>query len=167
MPTLQQTTARPWMTMGSLGLNKFTHWGQNGHHYADNIFKCIFSNITCISINISLKFVPKGQFYNIPSLVQTMAWRWPGDKPLSEPMMVRLLKHICITRPKWVNSLATTDAIWWLRIWVNVGSGNGSLLDGTKPSPEPILTYHQLSPLVITWGNFTRNAQDINLDNIL
>ena len=31
-----------------------------------------------------------------------MAWRRPGDKPLSEPMMVRLLTHICITRPQWV-----------------------------------------------------------------
>ena len=31
-----------------------------------------------------------------------MAWRRPGDKPLSEPMMVRLLTHICVTRPQWV-----------------------------------------------------------------
>ena len=23
-----------------------------------------------------------------------MAWRWPGDKPLSEPMMVKSLTHI-------------------------------------------------------------------------
>ena len=29
-----------------------------------------------------------------------MAWRRPGDKPLSEPMMVSLLKHICVTRPQ-------------------------------------------------------------------
>ena len=28
-------------------------------------------------------------------------------------------------------------------IWVNIGSGNGLLLDGTKPLPEPMLTYHQ------------------------
>ena len=27
-------------------------------------------------------------------------------------------------------------------IWVNIGSGNGLLPDGTKPLPEPILTYH-------------------------
>ena len=27
----------------------------------------------------------------------------PGDKPLSEPMMVRLLTHICVIRPHWVN----------------------------------------------------------------
>ena len=32
-----------------------------------------------------------------------MAWRRPGDKPLSEPMMVRLPTHICVTRPQWVN----------------------------------------------------------------
>ena len=32
-----------------------------------------------------------------------MAWRRPGDKPLSEPMLVSLLTHICVTRPQWVN----------------------------------------------------------------
>ena len=32
-----------------------------------------------------------------------MAWRRPGDKPLSEPVMVRLLTQICVTRPQWVN----------------------------------------------------------------
>ena len=31
-----------------------------------------------------------------------MAWRRPGDKPLSEPMVVILLTHICVTRPQWV-----------------------------------------------------------------
>ena len=31
-----------------------------------------------------------------------MAWRRTGDKPLSEPMMVSLLTHICVTRPQWV-----------------------------------------------------------------
>ena len=35
-----------------------------------------------------------------------MAWRRLGDKPLSEPMMVRLLTHICVTRPKWVNRIS-------------------------------------------------------------
>ena len=33
-----------------------------------------------------------------------MAWRRPGDKPLSEPMVVySLLAHICATQPQWVN----------------------------------------------------------------
>ena len=51
-------------------------------------------------------------FNNIPALVQIMALRRPGDKPLSEPMMVRLPTHICVTRPQWVNSLAITEAPW-------------------------------------------------------
>ena len=33
-----------------------------------------------------------------------MAWRRSGEKPLSEPMMVSLLTHICVTRSQWVNS---------------------------------------------------------------
>ena len=55
------------------------------------------------SIKISLNFVPKGQINNISALVQKMAWRRPGDKPLSEPMMGSLLVHICVTWPQWVN----------------------------------------------------------------
>ena len=72
---------------------------QNGRHFADDIFKCIFVNENVwIRIKISLKFVHQGQIDNIPSLVQIMAWRRPGDKPLSEPMIVSLLTHICLTR---------------------------------------------------------------------
>ena len=79
---------------------------QNGRHFADDTFKRIFMNENVrISINISLKFVPNGLINNIPALVQIMAWRRPGDKPLSEPIMVNLLTHICITRPQWVNRL--------------------------------------------------------------
>ena len=54
-----------------------------------------------IEINISLKFLHKGPINNIPTLVQIMAWRRPGDKPLSEPMMENFLTHICATRPQW------------------------------------------------------------------
>ena len=76
---------------------------QNGRHFPDAIFKCIFLNENIwILIEISLKFVPKGQINNIPALVQIMAWRRPGDKPLPEPMMVSLLTHLCVTRPQWV-----------------------------------------------------------------
>ena len=63
---------------------------QNGCHLPNDIFKWIFLNENVwISINISLRFVPRGPINNIPILVQVMAWRRPGDKPLSEPMMVR------------------------------------------------------------------------------
>ena len=68
---------------------------QNGRHFADDIFKCIFLNENAwISINISLKFVPNGPINNIPALVQIMAWRCSGDKPFSEPLMVRLLTYM-------------------------------------------------------------------------
>ena len=87
---------------------------QNGRHFADDTFKYIFLNDNVIiSAKISQKFVltltltltltvPKDPINDIPALVQIMAWRRPGDKPLSEPMMVRLPTHICVTRPQWV-----------------------------------------------------------------
>ena len=75
---------------------------QNGCHFADDTFKRIFLNDNVrISIRISLKFVLYGPIYYIPALVQIMAWRRPGDKPLSEPMMVWLPTHICVTRPQY------------------------------------------------------------------
>ena len=78
---------------------------QNGRHFPDDIFKCMFLNKNVwISLKISLKFVPKVRINNIPALVQIMAWCRPGDKPLSEPMMVSLLTHICVTRSQWVNT---------------------------------------------------------------
>ena len=76
---------------------------QNGRHFADDMFKCVFLNENVrFPIEISLKFVPKGSINNNPALFQIMAWRRPGDKPLSDPMMVNSLTHICVTRPQWV-----------------------------------------------------------------
>ena len=65
---------------------------QNGCHFPDNTLK----------YNFLIKFVPKNPFNNISTLVPIMAWHQPGDKPLSETMMVKLLMHICITWPQWV-----------------------------------------------------------------
>ena len=64
---------------------------QNGLHFPDDILKWIFLNENIwILIKISLKFVPGGPINNIPALVQIMAWRRPGDKPLSEPITNQL-----------------------------------------------------------------------------
>ena len=88
---------------------------QDGRHFPDDIFKCIFLNENVlISIKISLKFVPKGPINNIPALVQTVAWRRPGDKPLSEPRMESILTHICVTRPQWVKHIWVTRPQWVL-----------------------------------------------------
>ena len=57
--------------------------GQNGRHFADDVFQCIFVNE---NIWISLMFqFPTSQ-------------RRSGDKPSSEPMISILLTHICVTR---------------------------------------------------------------------
>ena len=60
--------------------------GQNDFHLADDAFRYIFLNGK-FYIKISLKFVPKGPIDNNPALVQIMAWRRIGDKPLSESML--------------------------------------------------------------------------------
>ena len=89
---------------------QLTHWGRDK---IDSISQTTFSNaFSWIKMYhfcmISLKCVPKNRINNIPALVQIMAWRRPGNKPLSEPMMVSLLRHICITRPQWVKMVEQT-----------------------------------------------------------
>ena len=57
--------------------------GQNGHHFPVDIFKCIFVNEKiCI-------LIPNGPNDNKSALVQVMAWRQTGDKPLSEPILTQ------------------------------------------------------------------------------
>ena len=70
----------PWHSVNTLRPRKC------GRQFPDDIFSCIFLNENeWHSIyKISLKFVPKVPINNIPALVQIMAWRQPGDKPLSE-----------------------------------------------------------------------------------
>ena len=69
---------------------------------ADDIFKYIFMNERfCISIRILLKFVSMGEIDNRTALVQAMAWRRAGDKPLTDSS----LTHVCGTREKWVKPL--------------------------------------------------------------
>ena len=59
------------------------------------------------------------------------------------------------------NSLWPNDTIWE-QIWVNIGSGNGLLPDGTKPLPEPMLTCHQWSFVFSLYNSFTGSAWDIS-----
>ena len=61
--------------------------------FRKRLFKCIFLNWSVqIFIKTSLKFVPKDPINNIPALLQ-----------ISEPMMIIVPTHICVTRPQWVN----------------------------------------------------------------
>ena len=123
---------------------------QNGRHFPDDIFS---------NKNGWIKFVPKVPINSIPALVQIMAWRRPGDKPLSEPMTISLLTHICVTRPQWVKSVIFQHMLWIKFVsnsweiafrWipqntfddkVNIGSGNGLVPSGNKPLAKPMLTH--------------------------
>ena len=100
--TTKHDKHKPRAWFFSDGLNRL--WPtQNCRYFPDGIFKCIFSNENdWISIKISPKFVLKGPINNIPALVQIMAWRLSGDKPLFGPMIVNSLMHICATGPQWV-----------------------------------------------------------------
>ena len=110
---------RSWdISSNSANLGNILRPRQNGRHFPDDIFKWIYLNENVwISINISLKFIPKGPINNIPTLVQVMAWHRPGDKPLSKPMMVRLPMHICVIQPQWVKVMLKY-IIFWLTLQI-------------------------------------------------
>ena len=81
--------------------------------------KWIFLNKNVwILIKISLKFVSKAPINNNPALVQIMAWCRPGNKPLSEPM---ILTHISVTWPQWVKAEMCVNSRhcvqpWWVYV---------------------------------------------------
>ena len=83
-----------------------SHWGRNKMDISQITFSNAFSWMKMYEFGLrlhwSLFLRAKGPINNIPSLVQIMAWCRSCDKPLSEPMVVSLLKHICVTGPQWV-----------------------------------------------------------------
>ena len=108
---------------------------QNGHHFPDDFFKCIFLNENIwILIKMSIKFIPKVPSNNIPTLVPKMTWRRQGDKQLSEPMMASLQTHICVTRPQLVNKMFHWNN-WWLIVLI-----------GAYTLPKSKRNYNQLDP---------------------
>ena len=95
VPLGARSSAGTAMTISGSGIDKgpvlnSSPQGQNGRHFADDSFKGIFMNEKFFfSIQISLKFVPKGLIDNKAALVQVMAWRRTGDKPLPEPILTQ------------------------------------------------------------------------------
>ena len=68
----------------------------------------------------------------------------------------------------WVNPLWPSDAISQHRSGsTSVGSGNGLLPDGTKPLPEPMLTYYQQGLVTFIWEQLQEIPQpSISLKSI-
>ena len=55
-----------------------------------------------------------------------------------------------------LNSLWPSDAIWWHISWSTLPQPMACCLTGTKPLPEPVLTYHHWGSVTITWWQFWR-----------
>ena len=106
--------------------------------------RIFFNENVWISIDISLKFVPKGPINKIPALVQVMARRRPGDKPLSEPMLISLPTHICVTRPQWVKRgmVEIYSYVMFAKEREQFSQAWKSLV---FPSAMPYLSYHEPS----------------------
>ena len=80
-------------------------------------FQVHFLEWKCMNFDQNfIEVCPRGSINNIPALVQIMAWRRQGDKPLSKPMMGSFLTHICVTRPQWVKRCCFTN--WGLMTYV-------------------------------------------------
>ena len=80
---------------------------RNEQHFADDIFKRkLFSSMKMFEFRLKFHWslFPRVQLTIFQHWVQVMAWRRIGDKPLSEPKMVRSTTHICVTRPQWVKT---------------------------------------------------------------
>ena len=60
---------------------------------------CIVTEKMVLFIQVSLKIISKGPIYNKPTLVQIIAWRWVGNKPLSDQWWPGLLMHKCHQSP--------------------------------------------------------------------
>ena len=108
---------------------------KNDCQFPDDNFKCIVLNEYIYKI--SLKFVFKGPINSFATLVQIMAWRRPGDKPLFEPMMFSVMTHICVTRPQWVNKYGPTAP----QIATTLGTTSIRYRSGTKLSVRYIIDF--------------------------
>ena len=91
-PKYSGLVIRDWQDRqgGSWHIEAKTKWPPFSRRH----FQIHFLEWKCM--NVDWKFTEISPINNIPALVQIMAWRWPGDKPLSEPMLVSLLRHTCV-----------------------------------------------------------------------
>ena len=64
---------------------------QNGCRFEHNIFNYIFvEENLCILVQIRLTFVLKGLIDNELALIQVMAWYQTGNRPFTEPLLIKI-----------------------------------------------------------------------------
>ena len=98
-----------------------THWGQDKMTI---IFQITFSN--AFSWTKMYEFWLKFHWSLFLSFQLTTSLPWfrkylgvdHGDKPVSEPMLVSLLMHICVTQPQWVKT-AICSGFTLIPAWID------------------------------------------------
>ena len=142
--------------------------GQNGRHFADDIFRCIFvTEKFRILIDISLKFVPKGLVDSLDNCLapnRRQAIIWTNVDSIHWRIYAALGgDELCEAHP-WIDIYIVTHSLW-LNYLIQP-QRSGSTLDqimawcmlGGKPLPEPIWCRLQNGA---TWCSF--QCVDINL----
>ena len=82
------------------------HWGRDKMDaISQTPFSSTFSWMKMLEFRLKFHWslFPRAELTIFQHWFQIMVWRRPSDKPLSEPMMVSLATHICVTRPQWLN----------------------------------------------------------------
>ena len=92
---------------------------QNGRHLADDIFKHAFSFKKMHEFRLRFHW---SLFLRFEIIIFQHWFRWwlGTGQPLSEPMMVSLLTHICVIRPQWVKLYALFQSHGWIQTGVTV-----------------------------------------------
>ena len=123
------------------------NWKHNINKHKHNITWNSLSRLTCraISTNCSSFLMPT---HMLKGGKRKLAYWILYHIELDLPCMNSLKKII------WIQLIV----FWWhpimTEIWVNTGSGNDLLPDGTKPLPEPMLTYLKQGPATFIWEQF-------------
>ena len=123
--------------------------------FTEDISKCIFLNENCCKFTevCSMEF----NHNNWLASVLVMAWPGTGHKPLSEPMVVSLLMHICIIGPQCASPAANIENKYK---WYVLKCMGGIIVVQLLPSCEKIELFKQMQFLgrFIFSSGFYRNS---------
>ena len=96
-----------------------SHWGQDKMSAISQMtFSNVFSSMYEFHLRFHWNLFLRSQYSSIGS-DNGLVPQAPGDKPLSELMMVSLLTHICVTWPQWVMRVGTLLALLRTQVLVN------------------------------------------------
>ena len=89
-----------------------------------------------------------------------MAWRRLGDKPLSDPMLVSLSTHICVTWPHCLNPHSIVYASCWNAFWKSWKSGTCRFHTHWSSELGCIGLYISLRNRRVTWWHVPLNNKE-------